>query len=77
MTSEERARQRRMSPEEKAEIRRAEKEARDEILAIKRAISAEMNAMTFDEQLAHHAKMAEKYRAEGFNVVSRRSSTTL
>jgi hypothetical protein len=74
MTSEERAIQRRMTPEEKAEIRRAEKEARDEVLSWKLAVSAEMNAMTFDERLAHHAKMAEKYRTEGFNVVSRRSS---
>jgi hypothetical protein len=59
-----------MSPEEKAEIRRAEKEARDEVLSWKRAVSAEMNAMTFEERLAHHAEMAEKCRARGFNVVN-------
>jgi hypothetical protein len=57
-----------MSPEEKEEIRRAEKEARDEVLSWKRAESALMNSMTFEERIAYYEKCAEKYRALGFNV---------
>jgi hypothetical protein len=60
-----------MSPEEKAEIRRAEKEARDEVLSWKRAESAVLNDMTFEERLAYHKKNAEEFRALGFNVVKR------
>jgi hypothetical protein len=63
-----------MTCEERAEIRRAEKEVADEVLSWKLAVSAEMNAMTFEERLAHHERCAEKYRALGFNVVSHRSS---
>jgi hypothetical protein len=64
-----------MSPEEKAEIRRAEKEARDEVLSWKLAVSAELNALkTDDEWFAYMEKSAEECRAEGFNVVLRRSS---
>jgi hypothetical protein len=59
-----------MSPEEKAEIRRAEKEAMDEILAIKRAFSAELNALKTDaEWFAYMERSAEECRALGLNVV--------
>jgi hypothetical protein len=71
MIHEKRAELRRITREERAEMRRAARESMQEVLSWKRAVSAEMNARTFEEQLAHHAKMAEKYRAEGFNVVSR------
>jgi hypothetical protein len=69
MTREERAIQRRMTQEEKAEMRRHEKELRDEVLSWKLAVSARMNAMTFEERLVHDAQFAEKLRARGFNVV--------
>jgi hypothetical protein len=58
-----------MTPEEKAEMRRHEKELTDELLAVKRAISAEMNAMTFEERLAYHKRSAEECRALGLHVV--------
>jgi hypothetical protein len=70
MTREERAIQRRMTPEEKAEMRRAEKEVRDEVLSWKLAVSAEINALkTEEERLAYFKKIADECRAQGLNVV--------
>jgi cystathionine beta-lyase/cystathionine gamma-synthase len=59
-----------MTPEERAEMRRHEKALTEEILAVKRAESAVMNAMTFEERMAYHKKNADEFRALGFNVVS-------
>jgi hypothetical protein len=59
-----------MTPEERAEMRRHEKELADEVLSWKRAESAVMNAMTFEERMAYHKKNADEFRALGFNVVS-------
>jgi hypothetical protein len=73
MTSEIRAEMRRMSPEERTEARLVEKRVREEVLAAKRAFSSKLNAMTDEEQLAYFKQLSEKYRAMGFNVVSRRS----
>jgi hypothetical protein len=47
---------------------------RDEVLAAKFAVSARMNAMTLEERLAYNKQLGDRLRAEGFNVVSRRSS---
>jgi hypothetical protein len=58
-----------MTPEERAEMRRHEKALTEEILAVKRAYSAKLNAMTDEEQLAYFEHSAEEYRALGFNVV--------
>jgi hypothetical protein len=63
-----------MTPEERAEMRRHEKELADEVLSWKRAESAVLNSMTFEERLAYHKKNAEKFRALGFNVVPCRTS---
>jgi hypothetical protein len=68
MMREERAIQRRMSPEEKTEIRRAEKESWDEALSWKLAESALMNSMTFEERLAYYEESAEECRALGYNA---------
>jgi hypothetical protein len=58
-----------MTPEERSEMRRHEKALADEILARKYALSAKLNAMTDEEQLAYFDQQHEKYRALGFNVV--------
>jgi hypothetical protein len=63
-----------MTPEERAELRRAEKAVADEVLSWKRAVSAKLNAMTTEERLAHYKQLADECRANGLNVVSRRSS---
>jgi cystathionine beta-lyase/cystathionine gamma-synthase len=59
-----------MTPEEREEMRRHEKALTEEILAVKLAYSAKLNAMTFEERMAYHKKNVDKYRALGFNVVS-------
>jgi hypothetical protein len=66
-----------MSPEERAEARLAENRVREEVLAVKRAFSAELNAMTTEERLAYYKKIGAECRALGYNVVSRRSSLSL
>jgi hypothetical protein len=64
-----------MTPEEKAEMRRHEKELTEKILARKRAVSAEWNALKTDEERRNYYKDVDDYcRERGFNVVSRRSS---
>jgi hypothetical protein len=73
MTSDIRAMLKRMTPEERAEMRRHEKELANEVLAVKRAFSAELNAMTTEERLAYYKKIGDECRALGFNVVSRPS----
>jgi hypothetical protein len=66
--------QKRMTPEEKAEMRRHEKELIDELLAVKWAISAEVNALkTAEEHCAYYKQIGDNCRALGFNVVSRPS----
>jgi hypothetical protein len=52
-----------MTPEERAEMRRHEKALADEVLSWKLAASAEMNAMTPEERLAHYKKIGDEYRA--------------
>ena len=74
MTGEARAELRKMTREERAAMRRAEKEVAEEVLSWKRAFSAKLNAMTTEERLAYFKELSEKYRAKGYNVVSRRSS---
>ena len=70
MTSEARARLRKMTKEERAAMRRAEKETADEVLSWKPAVSAELNAMkTEEERLALYKQWADECRAEGYNVV--------
>jgi hypothetical protein len=59
-----------MSPEERAEMRRHEKELIKEILAVKRAFSAELNALKTDEEWhAYMKKLSDECRALGYNVV--------
>jgi hypothetical protein len=59
-----------MTPEERAEMRRHEKKLADEVLAWKRAVSAELNALKTDEEwFAYMERSAEECRALGFNVV--------
>jgi hypothetical protein len=72
MTREVRAELQKMTREERAEMRRADKAMRDEVLSWKRAVSAKLNAMTTEERLAHFEEIADKCRAEGFNVVKSR-----
>jgi hypothetical protein len=59
-----------MTPEERTEMRRHEKAVADEVLAVKLAVSAEMNAMTLEERLAESRHIAAEYRARRLNVVS-------
>ena len=75
MTSEARARWRKMTKEERAAMRRAEKETADEVLSWKLAVSAELNALkTEEEWIAYFKEISDRYRARGLNIVSRRSS---
>jgi acyl-CoA reductase-like NAD-dependent aldehyde dehydrogenase len=60
---------RRMTPEERAEMRRHEKELSNEILAVKRAFSEKLNAMTFEERHTYLKQSAEKFRARGYRIV--------
>jgi hypothetical protein len=70
MTSEIRAAMRRMTPEEREEARLTEKRVREETLAVKYAVSAELNALKTDEEwFAYMEESAEECRALGFNVV--------
>jgi acyl-CoA reductase-like NAD-dependent aldehyde dehydrogenase len=63
MTREERAIQRRMTPEEKAEMRRHEKELTKEILARKRAASVRWTAMTPEERAARSKQIIDDFNA--------------
>ena len=66
MTSEARARWRKMTKEERAAMRRAEKETADEVLSWKLAVSAELNAMkTEEERLAYYREIGDRYRSRG------------
>jgi hypothetical protein len=67
MTSEIRAAMRRMTPEERAEARLAEKKVREEVLAVKYAFSAKLNAMTPEERHVYFDQLADECRALGFN----------
>jgi hypothetical protein len=59
-----------MTPEARAEARLVEKRVRDEVLAVKYALSAELNALKTDEEWnAYMKKINDKWRARGFNVV--------
>jgi hypothetical protein len=61
---------RRMTPEARAEARLVEKRVREEVLAVKYALSAELNALKTDEEWnAYMKKINDKCRARGFNVV--------
>jgi hypothetical protein len=74
MTSEARARWRKMTKEERAAMRRAEKETADEVLSWKLALSSKLNAMTTEERLAYYMEIGDKYRSRGLNIVSRHGS---
>jgi hypothetical protein len=70
MTREIRTEMRRLTPEERAEARLGEKRVREEVLAVKYAFSAELNALKTDEERhAYFKQLKEKHRALGFNVV--------
>jgi hypothetical protein len=61
---------RRMTPEARAEARLVEKRVREEVLAIKYAVSAELNALKTDEERhAYFKQLRDTCRARGFKVV--------
>jgi hypothetical protein len=64
-----------MTREIRAEARLVEKRVREETLAVKMAVSAELNALKTDEERRAYYKDVDDYcRERGFNVGLRRSS---